>query len=183
MYITASVFIVVFLVLIILGAIPFLGKVKRSSQNLVSQKVLLNLVNARIVEVEGFQDGHSQLRQELHRIESVFVEKDSPVVFLNHLENTAQKANLSIDVYPSSVSIESTDLWSSIALQLSINGDVKDYLRFLKMLEHSEWMFEISYVSLDKTSKSIQYNWSSEDLEEGKAYMSIAVKAYSGEPL
>lgn len=180
-YITVGVFIIIFLVLIALGAIPFLGKVKQSSQNLVAQNSLLNLVNARIVEVEGFQDNRSQLRQDLNRIESVFIEEDSPVIFLNSLESIAKRTELSIDIFPSAASSETTDLWSSVGFRLSIEGDVENCLKFLEILEHSKWMFDILYLSLDKTLKTNQYEEAIENTE--KAYMSIAVKAYSGEPL
>jgi len=174
---------ILFLVLIIFGAIPFLGEIKQSSQNLISQRSLLNLIDARITEVAGFQDNRSQLRQDLSRIESVFIEEDSPVVFLNYLEKTAEATNLSIKIYPNPTNSALTDLWSSIGLRLSINGDVKDCLRFLEILERSKWMFEVSYFSLDKTSGISQYSSAFKDLEEGDAYMSIVVKAYSGEPL
>ena len=182
-YIIIVAFIIIFLMLIALGAVPFFGKVKQSSQNLVSQKSLLNLINARIIEVEGFQDNRSQLRQDLNRIESAFIEEDSPVVFLSYLETTANATNLSIEIYPNPINFITEELWSSVGLRLSISGDVKDCLKFLEILEHSKWMFEISYFSLDKISEISQYSSAFKDSEEGDAYMSIVVKAYSGEPL
>jgi len=180
-YIVVAVAVVVSVCLLVLGVIPFAGQVARSSQAFAGQRALLDLINVRIDEVKGFQDDRSSLSYNLDRIESAFVEADSPVVFLNHLETIAKLSNLSMKIYPFQSRVALEDLWLSVGFRVNLGGRVQDCLRFLEALEQSKWLFEILELDLKKISDENPHYREFEDLQPGDAYMSLTIKAYSGE--
>ncbi|NQU82755.1 MAG: hypothetical protein HQ539_02290 [Parcubacteria group bacterium] len=181
-YTITAVSFVVFVALIIGAVVPFLNKIKQSSSDFANQKVISELIQARIDEVESFQSDHSVLKQNLNRIESSFVEITSPVVFLSYLEQASEKAGVLMNTYPYAVKVELDDIWSSIGFRITAGGVVKDCLRFLEMIEQSKWSFEILEFDLEQIPKVNPRYKEFETLEQGDAYMTIIIKAYSGEP-
>lgn len=180
-YIVVAVAVVTSVCLLVLGVIPFAGQVQRSSRAFASQRALLALISVRIDEVKGFQDDRSSLSYNLNRIESSFVEVDSPVVFLNHLETIAELSQLSIKIYPFQSQVAIEDLWLSIGFRVNLGGKAQDCLRFLEALEQSKWLFEVLELNLQKISDENLYHREFEDLQKGDAYLSLTIKAYSGE--
>jgi len=180
-YIAVAVAVVISVCFLVLGVIPFQSQVVRSSRAFTSQRALLDLINVRIDEVKGFQDDRSSLSHNLNRIESVFVEADSPVVFLNHIEMIAQLSNLSIKIYPFQPKVAMDDLWLSVGFRVNLGGRGQDCLRFLEALEQSKWLFEVLELNLQKISDENPNYKEFEGLQKGDAYLSLTVKAYSGE--
>lgn len=180
-YITMAVTLVVSVCLLVLGIIPFAGQMVQSSQAFASQRALLDVINARIDEVKGFQDDRSSLSHNLDRLDSVFVEADSPVLFLNHLETIARASSLSIRIYPFQPQVAADDLWLSIGLRVNLGGGVQGCLRFLEALEQSKWLFEVLELDLQKISDESSGYREFENLQKGDAYCSLTLKAYSGE--
>ena len=179
--ITVAVAVVISVCLLVLGVVPFAGQVQRSSRAFASQRALLDLISVRIDEVKGFQDDRSSLSYNLNRIESAFIEADSPVVFLNHLETIAQASSLPIKIYPFQSKVTPEDLWLSIGFRVNLGGKVQDGLRFLEALEQSKWLFEVLELNLQKISDRNPYYKEFEELQKGDAYISLTLKAYSGE--
>jgi len=181
-YIIVVIAVIMSVCILIFGLLPFAGKVIRSSRALAGQMALLDLINVRVGEVKSFHDDSSSLRNSLDRIESVFVEADSPVVFLAHLESIAKLSQLSIKTYPFQSEVKKDDLWSSIGLNVHLGGTVQNTLRFLDALEQSKWLFEILELSLQEVPDENPYYREFPELQEGDAYLTLTLKAYSDEP-
>lgn len=180
-YIIVVIAVIMSVCILMFGLLPFAGKVIRSSRALTGQMALLDLINVRIDEVKSFRDDSSSLRNSLDRIESVFVEANSPVAFLAHLERIAMLSQLSIKTYPFESEVKKDDMWSSIGLNVRLGGTVQNTLRFLDALEQSKWLFEILELSLQKVPDENPYYREFPELQKGDAYLSLTLKAYSGE--
>lgn len=170
-----------FVCIVAFGVVPFAGKTKASSRAFASQKALLDLIETRIEEIRGFQDGHSELKQNLERIENSFIEPGSPVNFLDYLEEGAGLTDVVIKVRPLSTELEPDDLWLSIGFRVNAGGSAENCLRFLEVLEQSNWLFEILQFNLQKVPEENPYYKEFKSLEPGDAYMSLVIKAYSGQ--
>ena len=149
-YITSLCFLIIFSLAIIFGILPLLAELKKSSELLDFQKKALNLFQSQLIDLENFQQKYSLYQPTLERIEKSFVSPEAPVLFVEFLEEEAQKSDIEIEISPLTLSPAKTDPWQNIGFQVFIGGPFPNCLKFLERLEQSSWLVEIFQLNIHR---------------------------------
>lgn len=88
---------------------------------------------------------------EIKTMDTIFVDEAAPVDFLSFFEGVSQAENLSIKINPSLPQRSKNDVWGSMIFQVSAQGRLKNFLRFLEKLENGPYLMEIFTFNLKKT--------------------------------
>lgn len=171
-----------FIVFITLGAIimTFLvfflfGVIKKSSEDFISQKKALGEIEFKTENSAELEKIHQDYKANLKKIELAFIEKDTPIEFIEFLEKNASNCFLSINI--SSLSFQKTDLdtgripWDFLNLQMGLEGTFPDFLKFLEKLENSPYLIEVSNLNIRKTQE--------EKESSAGIFASLFIKAYT----
>ena len=152
---TAAIIFMVFMVLFLFGAI------KKNSLDLLSQKKALSDLKVKTENSEQLEGIYQNYKLNLEKIDTLFVEKENPIEFIEFLEKTANNSNLSLEISSlSSQKIESDPSagsgqapWNSLNLQLNTQAQFPDFLKFLEKIENSPYLIEVSNLNIKKTTK------------------------------
>lgn len=180
-YVTTICFLVIFVLAVIFGILPSMVEIKKSSENLVFQKRILDLFQQQLMNLEDFQENYSFYQPTLERIEKSFVVSEAPIDFIEFLEREAQKAGLELEIYPLTLPLAETDLWKSSGLRIMIGGSFSSCSRFLERLEQSPYLLEIFQLNIERIGEKGPGK-KFETLTLGDVTFNINLKTFSGEP-
>ncbi len=179
-YVTTICFLVIFALAIILGILPLMTEIEKSSENLIFQKRALDLFQQQLMNLEDFQENYSFYQPTLERIEKSFVATEAPVSFIEFLEREAQKAVLEIEIYPLTLALAETDLWKSSGLRVMVAGPFSSCSRFLERLERASYLLEIFQLNIERIEGE-RSGKKFEGLDIGDVSFNINLKTFSGE--
>jgi len=179
-YLTAISFLIIFALAIILGILPLIKEIKRSSENLVFQKRALDFFQQQLMNLEDFQENYSFYQPTLERIEMSFVAAEAPVNFIEFLEREAQESELKIEIYPLILPLAKTDLWRSSSLRIMVGGPFSNCSAFLEKLEQSLYLVEVFQLTIERIEEEGPGR-RFEGLSLGDVSFNISLKTFSGE--
>lgn len=177
-YLVLILWIMFFGVLISFYLIPSIKDLREKSQRFVFQNKVQDLFKFKVEDFKKFQNTYSVYQPSLKKIEDSFIDSDAPIKFFKFLEQEAQSANVSIDIFPLS-DIESTenDFWKASGFKLTIAGNFSDCLKFLERLERSSWLNEIMQVKIERIEERRAKEFG--ELKAGQVNCSLFVKVFS----
>jgi len=178
-YLTSVLFGILFLLLIIFGILPSLGKVKKSSQELSFQKSTLNLFQSQLEDLRDFQKKFTSYQSLLAKLENSFVVKEAPIRFIEFLEKEAKSSDISLEIVPLNLKPSEVDLWFPLGFSLSFGGSFPDCLRFLERLERGPFLVEISQLNIGRISEKSTWQRKFENLQPGDVYFTLTLKVFS----
>lgn len=150
---------------------PNFLKIKKVSENFLSQKQELFLLEERETNVNKFKNFYNREKVNLNEIEAVFINPEAPVDFIGFLEKISQDSQISIKISPISAAAGRTDdPWNSIGFQLELAGSFPDFLKFLEKLESSAYLVEI---------KNLNIRGLTESVAPGSVKANIVLKVYA----
>ena len=179
-YVTTICFLVIFVLAVIFGILPLMTEIKKSSENLVFQRRVLDLFQQQLMNLEDFQENYSFYQSTLERIEKSFVVPEAPIDFIEFLEREAQKAGLEFEIYPLALPLAETDLWKSSGLRVMTAGPFSSCSRFLERLEQSPYLLEIFQLNIERIGEE-GLGKKFETLVLGDTIFNINLKTFSGE--
>lgn len=149
---------------------PNFLKIKKVSENFLSQKQELFLLEERETNVNKFKNFYNREKVNLNEIEAVFINPEAPVDFIGFLEKISQDSQISIKISPISAAAGTDDTWNSIGFQLDLDGSFPDFLKFLEKLESSAYLVEI---------KNLNIRGLTESVAPGSVKANLALKVYT----
>jgi Tfp pilus assembly protein PilO len=155
-------FIVFVVLLVVLTAVfvvyPLLGGIRKNSQELVSQKKNLAILESEVVNLEKFKIIYEELEEILGKINDLFVDPGVPVEFISFLEERAKESQLETKISPTVLKETEEDPWPFLAFQINSTGSFPSTLSFLKKIENSSYLIEIKNLNISKveTSDNVQ---------------------------
>ena len=150
------VFFVLTVLIFIFGVYPIFKDIEKNSEELVSQKKELVILEAQITNLEKFKIVYKNLEDILERIQGLFVDARVPVDFIRFLENTAESSSLDISISPTSSGKFGNDYWQSLIFQISSRGSFPNFLRFLEKLENSPYLIEIQSLNISRDGENVR---------------------------
>ena len=150
-----SIYLIVFLVLN-LALVFFLRnsflEIKKTSLEIISKRSETLLLEKKAQSSQDFADLFGKEKEKFNKVESLFIDPEMPVEFINFLEKTAKDQNLSIDlsISPSPIG---KDLWPAIGFQINLAGFSPDVFKFLEKLSHSRYLIDIQSLEISKIEK------------------------------
>ena len=145
--------IVLAVLLIIFLVFPLLENIRKSSQELVSQKENLAVLENKITNLEKFKIIYQDLGLFLKQIDNLFVNAEVPIEFISFLEEKAKESKIDIDISLGQSGKAGKDSWSSLSFQISSVGSFPNFLSFLERIENSAYLVEIQNLNISHTGK------------------------------
>lgn len=152
-YLFLAIFIFLSIILIIFGVFPLFKEIRKSSQEIVSQKQQLFALAAKIENLEKFKIIYQNLKPSLEKINALFVDSEVPVEFIRFLEKTSQESQILIEISPAMPIKTDKDYWPSIAFQIISTGSFPNFLRFFEKLETSPYLIEIQNLNIAEVNE------------------------------
>jgi len=146
-FIILTIFIIVFL-------IPHLfSEIKKSSRELISQKEKLAEFQAMTEDLEKFKSDYPEIKENLEKINILFIDPEVPVDFISFLEKTSNDCKVKLDISLGLPQKIEKDPWPSISLQIRSASSFSNFMRFLEKLEQSSYLIEIQNLSIARLSE------------------------------
>jgi len=141
-------------VLICLGIYPLYKTVDGGLNKLATLKKEASLAGGEWEKERKTQEAVEALNKGVEKVNSIFINPDVPIDFIQFLEKTAAGNNLSIIISPVSFSKDEDDVWRSIGFQVSLAGSFFGCEEFLKKAEYSHYLLEMENASMQKSVSS-----------------------------
>ncbi|OHA66404.1 MAG: hypothetical protein A3D64_01940 [Candidatus Wildermuthbacteria bacterium RIFCSPHIGHO2_02_FULL_49_9] len=148
--IATSAFTIGIILFVVFVIVPLFKGITRDSKNLEAQ--YLEVFKASSAENEGaeFLKFSQEHQQDLERIESVFVDAETPVGFIEFLEEIAASSNLELKITPGNSKKEEGAPWPVMGFQLASSASYPDFVRFLEKLENGPHLLFLKNTSLTR---------------------------------
>ena len=154
-YISIAVFLAIAVLLIILAVIPILKNIQKNSASLVSQKDSLASKKKEIETFRETEDIYKKSQENIEKIDKIFIDPDDPRDLKKFLEEKAEKYNLQNKILSiKKTSVEKSELWPSLSLQISNTGSFVSFLKFVKNLESGPYLTEILNISIKRLTEN-----------------------------
>ncbi|MCK4520773.1 hypothetical protein KAT95_02820 [Candidatus Parcubacteria bacterium] len=171
-YISLGLFTTAALVFAFLVIYPLLTQIRENSSNFVLQKNSFAELQEREANFKKLKFFYQTYKQDLKRIDALFINSSDPVeftAFMEFLENNAKDCGLPIEILNLPVKKAELDAWNFNNSQLSLEGSFSNILKFLEKLENAPYLIEISNLNIKKDSADLNKN----------AQANLTIKAYT----
>jgi len=149
-YVASMVLGFLIVVLIIFLIYPVFKEIKNDSKEFVSQKENLAVLEAKVKNIKEFEAVYRNLKPNLEKINTLFVNQEVPVEFIGFLEKTSKGCGLTFSLSLSPQIKVAEDVWPSLNFQINLEGNFLDFSKFLEKLESSPYLIEIQNITINK---------------------------------
>jgi hypothetical protein len=154
-YISIAIFAAMTVLLIIFVVIPLLKSIQENSADIVYQKDSLASKKKEIETFRETEDLYQKSQENIEKIDKIFIEPDDPRDLKKFLEEKAEKYNLQNKILSiKKTSVEKSELWPSLSLQISNTGSFVSFLKFVKNLESGPYLTEILNISIKRLTEN-----------------------------
>ncbi|MBI2054267.1 MAG: hypothetical protein HYT36_02955 [Candidatus Staskawiczbacteria bacterium] len=155
-YIVSAFFSLSSLALLLFLVFPTINKIKAYSDDFLSKKRSTDTLKIQAIEVDKFKKNYDIYKPNLEKIDQLFIDKKSPVYFIEFLEKTAFESGIHPEISLSPYSLEETEEEEGktiITFQFFSSGDYLSILKFTKLLETGPYLVQIKNLTI-KNSES-----------------------------
>jgi len=146
-FILLSLFLVVFLIW------PLFKEIKKNSDDLILARSSIANLQTQINETNNFKKDYETYKADFIKIDQLFIDPNSPVDFIEFLENTASDYKITSQIsLPPSSPLNSKQF---ILLQFASKGGFSDVLSFIKKIESGPYLIEIENLSIQDAPQNI----------------------------
>jgi len=152
-YLYSIVFGTVFLFFIFLIIPYLLNEIKKASESSIILRDELASIEKEIENLHVLKAAYQDRKDDLGKIDDIFIDNERPVDFFNFLRVNAQvtQQNIDISVIPSGQSKD--DPWLNLSFQVSTKGSFSNFLKFLERIENSPYLIEILNLNCKELTK------------------------------
>jgi hypothetical protein len=140
-------------IFIISMILPLFRNIQENSKELVEQKKALIQLEEKEKSFKRVENQYRSYRPNLTKIDSLFIDAETPISFVEFLEKAAADSNLSISINPGTTRKLEKDFWPSTDFQLILMGSFPNFLSFLERLESSFYLIEISNLNVERLTE------------------------------
>ncbi len=138
--------------------LPFLDKIETNSKGIVDTQKESSRLVMQTVELTKFENSLDQYQSDLDKINSIFIDGDTPLEFIQLLEITALESNARLEISSIVTPAIKTEEWMTLTFNVVLDGSFNDLMRFLEKLEFSNYLIQIEdlVITLDNSEESIR---------------------------
>lgn len=154
-YITFGIFAVIALILIVFSIYLFKEIIKKSDE-LSFGKNRVAVLQKEFSDIEKFEKEYGNYRPNLERIDSLFVDSNNPVVFIEFLEKIASDCKLNLNV-----SVPSFKQGEAVIIgnfQISLTGSFPGIIKFIEIIENGPYLIQIKNLKIGKNQDAEKKN-------------------------
>lgn len=167
-------------VMIVFLVIPLIKGIRSSSQDFVeNRKKVVNLQREKRHYIALKQE-YEDSKGKFEKINSLFVNSEVPVKFIEFLEESSVKANFPIEVSPGPGTQSKSDLWPTIFFKVAGSGSFTDFAKFLERVENSPFLVEVQDLNVDRLTEE-DVRGESKERKVGDVEAKILIKAYTNQ--
>jgi len=167
------IFSLVILALIIFGVWPLIEKIKKDSGDLILIKNIIATHGIQVAEIESFKNNYGNYKNNIEKINQLFINPQNPVEFIKFLENTAYNQNLNMQI---SISNPNSEINKNfVFFHLTIKGDFSDILLFINKIENGPYLIEVKDLTIQNQENNQQAKDSREIFYKNTATLNIKV--------
>jgi|YNPMSStandDraft_1061717.scaffolds.fasta_scaffold00003_13 hypothetical protein len=133
--------------LILFLVLPLKEKIEANSRVISYQKAILATQDLQLAKIREFREEENVFQKIEKEILSGFVDPDSPIDFLNYLEETAKGLDLSITIFRLEKKPKDSE---SFNLGFKLEGSFENIIKFIKLIENSNFFLEVSNLNFEK---------------------------------
>jgi len=152
--------VVLFILLAVFVIYPIFKDIKAKSQELVSQKEKLVILESTVMNLEKFRVLYQDLDKILDKIDSLFINSELPVDFISFLERTSGECSIESEISLGGVGKSEKSLWTPVNFQITVKGSSSNFLKFLEKLENSPYLIDIQKLTVNRSNEEIRANLS-----------------------
>jgi len=141
------------IVILLFGALavfPLFQGIKRDSKDLESQYVKVLTAASAEKEVAKFLESFEVNEEGFNVIENIFVDAETPIGFIQFIEEIAATSNLAVKITPDVVKEQKGVPWPVMSFQLASSASYPAFFRFLEKLENGPYLLSLQSTSLTR---------------------------------
>jgi Tfp pilus assembly protein PilO len=173
------IFILLSVILILFIIYPLFKEIKINSEDLISKKQNLTLLERKIENLKQYQTLWGQIEPNLEKIDKLFIDPEVPVEFISFLEETARDCDLSVEISPFPASKITEDPWSSLLFQIRTTASFSKFSKFLEKLETSPYLIKIQNLNVKRLTEKDLEQKAFEKFSLGDTINTLLIKVYT----
>lgn len=157
-YLTIFIFIVLVASMALFLVYPALIDIQKTSASLISAKQDVVLAQGEVQSLQNFQHQYPNIQPNLEKIDSLFLDLNSPVDFITYLEKISNDSGISsqISLPPSS----SIGQQKYIIVQIASLGGLNNIIDFCRRMENGSYLIEIKDMTIQQQDQKYNANLS-----------------------
>ena len=152
-YLFSIIIILISLCLIFLIIYPLFIGIKKSSEELISQKKDLASLEAKMENLRKLKILYPEIAPDLEKIDHLFVDFAMPIEFIRFLEELSRETVNQIEISLLPLPRAKEDLWNSFSFQINSRSPFPNFLKFLEKLENSPYLIEITNLGIKRLAE------------------------------
>ena len=147
-----------------LVVLPLLEGIKRDSRDLEDQYVQVLKASSAETEVAEFLKFSQAHKEDFEAIENIFVDGETPIGFIQFIEEIAATSNLTVKITPGTAKKQKGTPWPVMDFHLASSGSYLEFLRFLEKLENGPYLLELQNTSVMRERASLREETNIQDV-------------------
>jgi hypothetical protein len=98
--------------------------------------------------VQEFTTVTHRFQEEFTMLDALFVNKETPIAFIEFIEEQAQKIGIDVKITPGQQRQAQGDVWPSLEFQVSTRTTYPEFFSFLQTLENAPYVLEVRSVHI-----------------------------------
>lgn len=164
--------------LLLFGAlvvVPLLRGIKTDSKDLENQYLKVLEASSAETEAAEFLKFVQAKAGGFEQIEGIFADAETPIGFIEFLEEIAASSNLDLKITPGKAQKQKGVPWPAMDFQLAGSLSYPDFFRFLEKLENGPFLLEARNTSLVRERASFGDEESAKDIS-----FTVLVQVFTG---
>ena len=148
-----------------------LGRIIINSEQLVFQEQAFAQVETDAENIQRFQKFRILKEQEFNRFQRLFLDLNTPISFLEFIENLAQSFQLELQVSPGNPEKIQGDPWRYLNFTLATIGSYGSVVGFVEKLELAPYVLEVVSLRITQSAQEA----------DGNVQATLVLKVYTNE--
>lgn len=180
-YLIIGCLMIIILAGLLLVIFPFIEEIRAKSQELLHQKTILLRGQQEFASLAEIKKNYSEIEPDLARIDELFIEPKAPIAFVEFLEVMAEEIGLQLKISALNLQPKESDIWQSVAFQVSVAGPFSRGQRFLEKLEAAPFLLSFEALNIERFSeKEIKYS-QLKGVVEGDVSLAVSLRVFTKE--
>ncbi len=137
--------------MVIFAVVPLYQQIKEKSEELVFQRRELVLQEQKDKNFDKFKEFYDNNKANLDKAETLLVDLDVPLDFINFLESIARESQIELGIASASSKAADSSSWGFLTYQMTATGSFTSFLRFLTKIEASPYLTEVQGINIVKS--------------------------------
>jgi Tfp pilus assembly protein PilO len=132
---------------------PNFKKITLSQGEIFQTLKEIQSLQAKVQKLPEYKQVEGKIISESEKIEKILINSEIPIEFLQYLESTAKDCKVNLKILSLQREKLLQDNLQALTIQISVNGKFPDIFCFLKQIENSNYLVQITNLNITKLEK------------------------------